>query len=92
MGTPLELFSQSERRRALFARGSPPEPAGSQSPPEWPGGPGRGLLLEGDLCGLCGSGDLCFRDLRQGFHGAAAAGPWPGAENSVSSESRQTVW
>ena len=32
-------FFPIRRRRALFARGSPPEPAGSQSPPEWPGGP-----------------------------------------------------
>ncbi len=69
MGTPWN-FSQSNAD-ALFSRGSPPEPAGSQSPPEWPGDPGCGLLLEGDLWPLRGGG-LCFRDLRQGFHGAAA--------------------
>ena len=68
----MELFSQSDAD-ALFSREAARQnQQDRRARQNGQGDPGRGLLLEGDLCGLCGSGDLCFRDLRQGFHGAAA--------------------
>lgn len=90
----MELFSQSDAD-ALFSREAARQnQQDRRARQNGQGDPGRSLLLEGDLCGLCGSGGLCFRDLRQGFHGAAAqqAMAWGPQENSVSSESRQTVW
>ena len=90
----MELFSQSDAD-ALFSREAARQnQQDRRARQNGQGDPGRSLLLEGDLCGLCGAAASAFGTSARVSTAPPPSRPmaWGPQENSVSSESRQTVW